>query len=267
MYGGTVGGAIKKNRIFSFTSFEDWNDKRPLTIVRTVPTELERRGDFSQSVLSGRVRDHLQPVHLDARQRRPRRAAAVREQPDPAGDDRSGRAQDAERHSAAEQGRQHRQLAGQSVREHRLLELLAARRRQLQRHVQDVRALRPVQGRSLPAEPDRRRLLPAVGQQSRRHEQRGGRRLDHVEQDDAQRARQLLQHGRRVLQPVARARSGRPGRLLADAVVLVALQQRLRLLSGARRDHPAPARRRPTASAGRAASGISTPMRGPRRRA
>jgi hypothetical protein len=49
MFGGTIGGPIAKNRIFSFTAFEQWNDKRPLTIVRTVPTELERNGDFSQS--------------------------------------------------------------------------------------------------------------------------------------------------------------------------------------------------------------------------
>ena len=63
MYGGTVGGAIKQNRIFSFTSFEDWNDKRPLTIVRTVPTELERRGDFSQSRAERPGAHHLQPVH------------------------------------------------------------------------------------------------------------------------------------------------------------------------------------------------------------
>ena len=61
MWGATMGGPIKKNRIFSFTSFEDWNDKRPLTIVRTVPTELERSGDFSQSVLSGRVRSIYNP--------------------------------------------------------------------------------------------------------------------------------------------------------------------------------------------------------------
>ena len=50
---------------------------RPLSIVRTVPTELERRGDFSQSVLNGRGAHHLQPVHLDAR----RRAAASCAQP------------------------------------------------------------------------------------------------------------------------------------------------------------------------------------------
>ena len=61
MYGGTVGGPIMQNRVFSFTSFEKWNDSRPLSIVRTVPTELERRGDFSQSVLNGAVRTIYNP--------------------------------------------------------------------------------------------------------------------------------------------------------------------------------------------------------------
>ena len=48
MYGATFGGPIKKNKIFTFTSFERWNDKRPLSIVRTVPTELERRGERAE---------------------------------------------------------------------------------------------------------------------------------------------------------------------------------------------------------------------------
>src|SRR5688572_8468041 len=61
MYGATVGGPIKANKIFSFTAFEQWNDQRPLTIVRTVPTEAERRGDFSQSVLNGRLRTIYNP--------------------------------------------------------------------------------------------------------------------------------------------------------------------------------------------------------------
>jgi hypothetical protein len=61
MYGATLGAPIKRNRIFSFTSFEQWDDKRPISIVRTVPTELERRGDFSQSVLGGRVRTIYNP--------------------------------------------------------------------------------------------------------------------------------------------------------------------------------------------------------------
>src|SRR5262245_59013418 len=61
MYGGTLGGAIQQNKIFFFSSFEQWDDNKPLTIVRTVPTELERRGDFSQSLLNGRVRQIYDP--------------------------------------------------------------------------------------------------------------------------------------------------------------------------------------------------------------
>ena len=170
MYGGTVGGRDQAEPHLQLHLVRGLERPAPADH-RAHGADRARAPRRLQPVGAERPRaDHLQPVHLDARQRRPRRAAAVRGQPDPAGDDRSGRAEDAERHSAAESAGQHRQLAGQPLREHRLLELLAARRRQLQRHVQDVRALRPVQGRSLPAEPDRRRLLPAVGQQSRRHE-------------------------------------------------------------------------------------------------
>ena len=61
MYGGTIGGPIMRNKMFFFSSFEQWNDNKPLTVVRTVPTELERRGDFSQSVLNGRVRTIYDP--------------------------------------------------------------------------------------------------------------------------------------------------------------------------------------------------------------
>jgi len=61
MYGGTFGFPIKQNKIFSFTSFEQWDDNRPLSIVRTVPTELERAGNFSQSTLNGRVRTIYNP--------------------------------------------------------------------------------------------------------------------------------------------------------------------------------------------------------------
>jgi len=68
MYGATIGGPIQKNRMFFFTSIEQWDDNKPVTIVRTLPTELERRGDFSQSVLNGRVRNIFDPFSsvLDA---------------------------------------------------------------------------------------------------------------------------------------------------------------------------------------------------------
>ncbi|MFN7928307.1 MAG: hypothetical protein U0Y68_10240 [Blastocatellia bacterium] len=49
MYGGTVGGPIVKNKLFFFTSWEQWFDHRPITVKLTVPTALERKGDFSQS--------------------------------------------------------------------------------------------------------------------------------------------------------------------------------------------------------------------------
>ncbi len=49
MYGGTIGGPIVKNKLFFFSSWEQWYDHRPITVKLTVPTALERRGDFSQS--------------------------------------------------------------------------------------------------------------------------------------------------------------------------------------------------------------------------
>lgn len=61
MYGATLGGPVLKNKVFSFSSFEQWDDKRPLSIIRTVPTAAERNGDFSQSTLNGRVRNIYNP--------------------------------------------------------------------------------------------------------------------------------------------------------------------------------------------------------------
>jgi hypothetical protein len=49
MYGGTIGGPILKNKLFFFSSFEKWDDHRPISVKITVPTALERQGDFSQS--------------------------------------------------------------------------------------------------------------------------------------------------------------------------------------------------------------------------
>src|SRR5262245_57908266 len=49
MYGFTIGGPIKKNKLFFFSSYEQWDDHRPITVKITLPTALERQGDFSKS--------------------------------------------------------------------------------------------------------------------------------------------------------------------------------------------------------------------------
>lgn len=49
MWGGNIGGPIVKKKLFFFSSFERWNDNRPITVRLNVPTAAERRGDFSQS--------------------------------------------------------------------------------------------------------------------------------------------------------------------------------------------------------------------------
>ena len=50
MYGGTLGHPILKNKLFNFVAYEGWRQTDPQTLVHTLPTELERKGDFSQSL-------------------------------------------------------------------------------------------------------------------------------------------------------------------------------------------------------------------------
>ncbi len=50
MYGGTFGNPILKNKLFNFFSIEDWHVNSPGSLNLTVPTALERTGDFSQSL-------------------------------------------------------------------------------------------------------------------------------------------------------------------------------------------------------------------------
>jgi len=60
--GGTVGHPIVKNRLFHFFAFERWNQHEPRSRVMTLPTELEKRGDFSQSFsISGALRGIYDP--------------------------------------------------------------------------------------------------------------------------------------------------------------------------------------------------------------
>ena len=50
MYGGTIGNPIKKNKLFNFFSYEQWRKTDPNDLIQTLPTDLEREGNFSQSL-------------------------------------------------------------------------------------------------------------------------------------------------------------------------------------------------------------------------
>lgn len=49
-FGGSIGGPIKKNKFFFFGSYEGLRLNQPQTLTGRVPTDLERQGDFSDSV-------------------------------------------------------------------------------------------------------------------------------------------------------------------------------------------------------------------------
>jgi hypothetical protein len=50
VFGGTLGGPIRKNRLFNFFTYEKWNNRQPYTRVLTLPTDLERAGDFTRTL-------------------------------------------------------------------------------------------------------------------------------------------------------------------------------------------------------------------------
>lgn len=50
VYGGTASHPIIKNKLFNFVAYEGWKKTDPSTLLQTLPTDLERTGDFSQSL-------------------------------------------------------------------------------------------------------------------------------------------------------------------------------------------------------------------------
>lgn len=50
MWGGTLGSPIKKNKLFNFFSYEQWRKTDPNDFINTLPSDLERQGNFSQSL-------------------------------------------------------------------------------------------------------------------------------------------------------------------------------------------------------------------------
>jgi hypothetical protein len=62
MFGADLGNPILKNKLFNFFSLEDWRVANPGSYVVTVPTALERQGDFSRSYnIDGGVRTIYDP--------------------------------------------------------------------------------------------------------------------------------------------------------------------------------------------------------------
>jgi hypothetical protein len=60
--GGTLGGPILRNKLFNFVTYEQWKTPQALSTIMTLPTELERAGDFSRSLTAaGAVRTIYDP--------------------------------------------------------------------------------------------------------------------------------------------------------------------------------------------------------------
>lgn len=55
IFGGSLGGPILKNKLFFFATYEKWKDQQPGSTILTVPTALERQGNFGQSLRNGVV--------------------------------------------------------------------------------------------------------------------------------------------------------------------------------------------------------------------
>ena len=49
IWGGTVGGPIKKNKLWFYQTYEQWKSTQPQNHTSTAPTDLERTGDFSKT--------------------------------------------------------------------------------------------------------------------------------------------------------------------------------------------------------------------------
>jgi len=62
VWGVTTANPIIRNKVFNFFAYEGQNTREPLTLTRTLPTDLEKRGDFSKSLnRNGAVREIYDP--------------------------------------------------------------------------------------------------------------------------------------------------------------------------------------------------------------
>ncbi|MPZ16656.1 MAG: hypothetical protein GEV06_01890 [Luteitalea sp.] len=65
-FGGQLGGPVFANRTFFFFNYEGSRLRTSRTVLATVPTELERNGDFSQSLLADEPVQVFDPLTYDA---------------------------------------------------------------------------------------------------------------------------------------------------------------------------------------------------------
>jgi len=49
IWGGTIGNPIVKNKLFNYFCYEQWKSTQPQNTISTLPTDLERSGNFSQT--------------------------------------------------------------------------------------------------------------------------------------------------------------------------------------------------------------------------
>ena len=50
IWGASAGTPIRRNKLFTYAVYEGWRLTEPISVTKTVPTELERAGDYSQSI-------------------------------------------------------------------------------------------------------------------------------------------------------------------------------------------------------------------------
>lgn len=62
VWGGTTGNPIIKNKIFNYFAYEGQNLREPVNLIKTLPTALEREGDFSRTLFFNAGQTGLKPV-------------------------------------------------------------------------------------------------------------------------------------------------------------------------------------------------------------